>query len=501
MRLHAASHEIVLFLDDDLLCSSQVLVEHVKAHEQGDNLLAFGPVLVTPLPSESVAARIARTHYAENIYGPLKRGEPPAWPVHARVPPNSSIAELLLRFGGFDEQFVNSHEDIELGIRLWRDGVRFLYLPNAEVEHVYVKSAVDLSVGEAVRAGKTEVMLCRKHHVYRTHSLLAGLQNNRLFRCGAGDFLFRSPTAVNVAGGAISMARKFRTRLAGPLPEARLLALESNVNLQRSAVKEAGSWQSFRAEFWTHLPVLMYHHIGEFRQGMYPGLSIAPNRFATHMRWLAEHGYTPICNSDWLAWCERAKPLPAKPVMITFDDAYDDLVEYAFPVLRELRFCAIVFVVTALVGGSNVWDQVQGRPAVKLMSADSIRQWAAGGIEFGAHSRTHPELDHIDESVMQEEVAGSRTDLEEISGMPVVALAYPYGNYNQAVVEAAGRSFRLAFTTEQGVNNLGTNLLRLRRTMVQPTDSMLEFASRVGFGFGMIERTKAALRRFVDAQL
>jgi GT2 family glycosyltransferase/peptidoglycan/xylan/chitin deacetylase (PgdA/CDA1 family) len=495
-----ARHEVVLFLDDDLVCMPNVLSEHSKAQRSGDKLLAFGPVLVSAAPFERVTARVARTYYAESIYGPLEKGEPPTWPIHARVPPNCSISrDLLLGFGGFDEKFVNAHEDIELGIRLWRSGVRFKYLSNAGTEHMYEKSGEELAVLEALRAGKSEIMLCHKHPVYRRYSLLAGIQGTRLFRSGLGDIFPKLPILGRAASGAIAMAQRFRIRPEHKIDAARLLALKSNFNLLRGAVGEAGSWRKFRGEFWMRLPVLMYHQVGALKRNTYADLTVEPGQFAIHMQWLAENGYEPISCFDWLAWCESAKPLPAKPVLITFDDAYADLVNYAFPVLRDRGFRAIVFVPTAYVGESNIWDQANGSASIRLMTAESIKKWAANGIDFGAHSRTHPELDGISVSALEEEVEGSRADLESIIESPVTAFAYPYGNYNELVTEAVGRSFQLAFTTEDGLNHLGTNLMRLHRTMVKPNDSLVDFASRVQFGLSVQEQARVRVRHLIRA--
>lgn len=498
--LRAARNEVVLFLDDDLLCTPQVISEHLKVHEGSNRQLAFGPVLVSKGPYESAASRVTRAYYAEGVYGPLENGEPPTWPIHARVPPNSSISrDVLLGFGGFDEQFVNAHEDIELGIRLWQDGVRFVYLPNAGTEHLYEKSANELAAAEALRAGKFETMLCRRHQVYRTHSLLAGAQNTRLFKNGIGAILLKFPLLGRAADLAIVIAQKLRIGAAPQVNEDRLLAARINLNMYRGAVREAGSWRSFRSEFWVRLPVLMYHRIGEQKRGTYPDLTVDPGKFAIQMQWLAENGYEPISSFDWVAYCTVAKPLPEKPVLITFDDAYADLADHALPVLREHGFRAVVFVPTAYIGESNIWDQAKGSASIRLMTADSIKKWAVHGIEFGAHSRTHPELDGICASALPEEVAGSQAELERIIESPVFAFAYPYGNHNERVEEAVGRCFRLAFTTEDGLNNLGTNLMRLRRTMVQPDDSLVDFASRVQFGLSIPEHTRARMRRFLRA--
>ena len=491
--LSAATQKVVMFLDDDLICSSQVISEHIRAHESKERVIAFGPVLVSSEKSERAALRATQKFYAAEIYLPLERGDSPIWPIHARVPPNSSVSkELLGKFSGFDENFVNAHEDIELGLRLWRDGVRFRYLPRAAVRHEYAKSEHDLAVSEASRAGKCEIMLCRKHQEYRQISELARAKSTRLFRSDLGNIFLRSRIAGSMAAGAVAIAR------GAGLNEDRLLGVETRLNTLRAALREAGSWKSFQSEFWTHLPVLLYHHVGRPKLGAFPELTIEPGQFAQQMQWLDENGYVPITTLEWLCWCESAAPIPAKPILITFDDAYDDLTTYAFPVLRERKFKATVFVPTAYLGQSNIWDQRRGSPSIALMNAETIREWAAKSIEFGGHSRTHLELDNIDTTTLDDEIAGNREDLEKIIDAPVVAFAYPYGNHNPEVRKATGRSFRLAFTTEDGMNTLGTDLLRLHRTMVKPGQSMVDFASRVRFGHSILEDMKARVRRMLD---
>ena len=89
------------------------------------------------------------------------------------------------------------------------------------------------------------------------------------------------------------------------------------------------------------------------------------------------------------------------------------------------------------------------------MSKEEIVEWTSHGIEFGAHSHTHPELDCISADGVHGEVEGSRQVLEELCRSPVVAFAYPYGSYNAEVRNIVARSFRLAVTTEEGMNTLG----------------------------------------------
>ncbi|MGH9863732.1 MAG: polysaccharide deacetylase family protein, partial [Candidatus Acidiferrales bacterium] len=204
--------------------------------------------------------------------------------------------------------------------------------------------------------------------------------------------------------------------------------------------------------------------------------------------------YVGIRPSDWLAWHDKGTPLPEKPVMLTFDDAYGDLVEYAFPVLERHQFGAAVFVVTAQVGKDNAWDRAQGWGALPIMTREQIQEWATRGIEFGSHSRMHPDLTTLPAQQLQEEIAESAKELAEILGSPAVSFAYPYGEYDEKALAATRSSFQLAFTCEEGLNNLCGDLYRLRRTMVLPGESRAALAWRVRWGYNPLARLRERLR-------
>jgi peptidoglycan/xylan/chitin deacetylase (PgdA/CDA1 family) len=247
-------------------------------------------------------------------------------------------------------------------------------------------------------------------------------------------------------------------------------------------------------EFGMRVPVLLYHHVGPPRAGTPPGLTVSPEQFERQVRWLSKRGYVGIRAADWVAWCREGKPLGPKPVLMTFDDAYADIADYALPVLKRHGFGAVVFVVTGQIGGENKWDQVSGSAPLPLMTAEQIRYWANQGIEFGAHSRTHPDLTQLTTDRLAEEVGGSGEDLARLLGRKVVSFAYPYGPYNEAACRSAQRAFDLAFTTDEGLNYLGTDLHRLRRTHILPNEALFEFACRARWGWNPIKRLRARLR-------
>ncbi len=163
----------------------------------------------------------------------------------------------------------------------------------------------------------------------------------------------------------------------------------------RNAMREAGSWASLRREFGMRLPVLLYHHVGPKGTRAHPELTVSPQRFERQVRWLAMRGYTGITAADWLRWVRQGKPLPPKPILLTFDDGYADLGEHALPVLRRYGFSAVVYIITGKIGGKVAWEEPRDGESYTLMTAEQIRHWAREGIEFGAHSRTHRIWRHL----------------------------------------------------------------------------------------------------------
>jgi peptidoglycan/xylan/chitin deacetylase (PgdA/CDA1 family) len=128
------------------------------------------------------------------------------------------------------------------------------------------------------------------------------------------------------------------------------------------------------------------------------------------------------------------------------------------------------------------------------MTAEEIRHWAGQGMEFGAHTRTHPDLRQVSPQQLEDEIAGSSTDLGALLQARITSFAYPYGFFDAAAQEAAGKVFDLSFTTEEGINTLGTNLHGLFRVGVLPEDPLVKLGWRARWGFDPVERLRYHLR-------
>jgi peptidoglycan/xylan/chitin deacetylase (PgdA/CDA1 family) len=402
--------------------------------------------------------------------------------------------DLLLACGGFDPDMFLL-EDTELGIRLFKSGVRFVYLPTAIAHELFFKSTSTFLKHDAARQGKAEIILCRKHPDYRPYSALSNVGSSTLARRLLRELVLRlSAKFEKFLDPLLSLLERFSNfelcRLAGMY----LLGVCRRLAFLRSAVREAGSYRALISQFGMRLPVLLYHNIGPSRETEAPSLSISPAKFESQIRWLAARGYTPIRASDWIAWVSRGVPLPPKPILLTFDDGYADLAMFALPLLRRLGFTAEVFCVTRALGETNVWDYEGRTGPHAILAPHHIKYWSRNGIGFEAHTRSHPDLTKLSEAGIRFEVGGSSEDLAEILGQAPIAFAYPFGRSNTSIKHVTRRFFQCAFSVNEGFNTLNTDLFSIKRLWIPHDRSLFDFACRVCIGWSPISELRSFLR-------
>ena len=222
-------------------------------------------------------------------------------------------------------------------------------------------------------------------------------------------------------------------------------------------------------------PILLYHKLGRPPQGArVPGHYVSPARFRRHLDYLIARGYTAIPLLD-LVQAER--PLPPRPVVITFDDGYRCLHEHALPALAERGLPATVFAVAGQVGGMNVWEQAIGDVAEPMLSLAEMREMEAAGIEFGSHTLNHVRLSAVDADETWRELVESRARLEELLGRPCRSLAYPYGDWSPRVRELTEKAgYQVACTTVKALARRGDDPLALPRINVRRYNPALRLA-------------------------
>lgn len=196
---------------------------------------------------------------------------------------------------------------------------------------------------------------------------------------------------------------------------------------------------------------------------------------------------------------ESQPPLPEKPILLSFDDAYEELPARALPILEKYGFKATVFVVTSQINGTNSWDEAAGWGRKRLMSAEDILAWSKRGIEFQCHSHTHADLTGLPESGIMRELTTSRAQLEALVRQPMTAFAYPYGSHNPLAKDCVGRVFALGLSCEPGRSDLLSDPHLLPRVNMLPQFGWLSPFFEVHLGYNPLLRLRTQLGRWYRA--
>ena len=243
------------------------------------------------------------------------------------------------------------------------------------------------------------------------------------------------------------------------------------------------------------VPVLMYHSIATSAARRFRRFAVAPCEFAAQMEYLDAAGYCPVTAAD-LAGARSGRTLPARPVVLTFDDAYADFYTAALPVLREHSFRATLYVPTAYVGATTLFNVSLDEENRRVLSWPALRDIAVEGVEVAAHSHTHPQLDRVPATVIDDEVRRSRGLLEDKLGLAVDGFAYPFGYWNsaaRAAVAAAG--YRYAFAVAELVTAPGDDMLTLPRLTVNAGIGVAGLARLLRARSTRTNRRAAAVKR------
>lgn len=284
-----------------------------------------------------------------------------------------------------------------------------------------------------------------------------------------------------------------------------------------SFIKLTNLLESFDSRRANQVRVLTYHQIED------------DQAFEQQMDFLARNCYVASM-LELIDACQGHSILPPKTVVITFDDAYRNFEECAWPILKRYSFSASMFVPTAFPGNSEKifwWDKLEhgfyqtpkldslqtpvGRlplgtgdqrkrafkrvrkyvktlphrqalafvdliyeglncvaPPPKVLSWDDLRRLAREGVTIGAHTQTHPLMNRISIQEASDEVIGSMKDLQREIDIPYPIFAYPDGQFTKEVVQAVkDAGFYLAFTTQRGTNDLtNSDHFRMRRNNI-----------------------------------
>jgi peptidoglycan/xylan/chitin deacetylase (PgdA/CDA1 family) len=216
------------------------------------------------------------------------------------------------------------------------------------------------------------------------------------------------------------------------------------------------------------VPILMYHVIAPAPAGAaFPRLFVEPTDFAAQMHWLELHGFHAVTLRHVYDYWLRGTPLPARPVVISFDDGTMGQETHALPVLESLRWPAVL---------NLKLDALHSR---YTLPAWRVRHMLAAGWELDSHTITHPDLTHVDDARLWREVHDSRVELQREFHVPVDFFCYPSGRYDAHVIAAVRAAGYLGATTTGYGLARPQDIYTLSRIRIDGSDHLAGFASKL----------------------
>ena len=180
------------------------------------------------------------------------------------------------------------------------------------------------------------------------------------------------------------------------------------------------------------IPSILYYH--RVAPDVLPPVGVTPEIFRAQMLFLKSNGLRGITLDEGLKGDCSSK----KSCILTFDDGYLDNFEHAVPILEEMGFRATIFCVSDRLGTLTEWSDDPLWKGIPLMAKEEVRELASRGFEIGSHTRTHCDLGRLSDAdplQARREIFDSRTELEDLLGVPVTSFCYPYGGWTETAVQ------------------------------------------------------------------
>jgi len=235
------------------------------------------------------------------------------------------------------------------------------------------------------------------------------------------------------------------------------------------------------ATLFSGIPVLNYHQINNEAHNV---LTLSSYEFDAQMAYLHKQGYTAISPDQLADYLQYGKELPSNPILITFDDGYEDNYRVAYPILQKYNLTATIFLITDFVNNNK-----------RYLNWNQIREMQANGFTFESHTLSHIFLTNASDNDVRSQLTKLREALEWRLKQKIEYLAYPGGAYDQRVITIAKQTgYRAAFTIDFGRDTINCGLFTLNRIPIfSGTHTFLHFWLRLKF-----TPVLNALQRFKD---
>jgi peptidoglycan/xylan/chitin deacetylase (PgdA/CDA1 family) len=253
------------------------------------------------------------------------------------------------------------------------------------------------------------------------------------------------------------------------------------------------------------MPILMYHSIANDAEAdtkPYYRTTTHPEQFAMQMAWIEESGFIGVTLREGLLLLGAARNTGRRPVVITFDDGFEDFYLNAYPVLQRHQFSATMYLPT-----DYIKDERATFNSRSCLIWDEVRALRDSGIEFGGHSQSHRTLYDLQWTDIVDELALSKKTIEEELGETVTSFAYPYAfpqedpDFIERLADLLVKyGYQTCVTTIVGRMTARDNKLSLRRIPINQCDDIKLFVSKLEGSYDWL-RMPQFIRRMVVSSL
>ncbi len=217
------------------------------------------------------------------------------------------------------------------------------------------------------------------------------------------------------------------------------------------------------------LPVLMYHNVSP--PGEVEGLNVTPARFREQIEFISQRGYKVITPYEYDEYLEGGKKISSKnSVLITFDDGYENNYTYAYDILKEHGYPAVIFVVVNKIGRED------------YLTIEQMKEMREEGIIFASHTLNEKYVPSLGKEALKAEICGSKEKLERIIGGPVDFFAYCSGGYTSEAQKILNEAdYLIAFSTNRGYDKSCKNNdpFAIRRIKITDKDNRFKLWAKL----------------------
>jgi peptidoglycan/xylan/chitin deacetylase (PgdA/CDA1 family) len=231
--------------------------------------------------------------------------------------------------------------------------------------------------------------------------------------------------------------------------------------------------------------ILAYHRVNPWHKK--DALTVSPENFERHIKYLIEKKFKQFSPEKYFS-NYSSSDIVHSLFLVTFDDGYADNLWYALPVLKKFGIKPLIFLTVNYVGTEDIFKRYRDKGKDRFLNWQEVKEMSADDVIFGSHSLSHPHLPVVDKEKLWAEVAESKKILEDKTGKEVDFFCYPYGDFDQRVIESVQKAgYKGAFVTPGIKRKIKKSIYTLTRTGVYGHNDFLTFRIKIWKDY-LIER-------------